>query len=84
MADLVDALAILDLRIDNANLVLKKRRQVTAGQVAILVDRSCENRSAVDAIPRGIVGSSTKKRDTKGGPADNHRSRLLSRAPTKP
>src|SRR5438552_12513213 len=50
-SDLVDAPAVLDLAVDQANAVLEERRQVAAGEVAVFIDRRGEDGAAVLKIP---------------------------------
>ena len=64
--------ARLDLAVDDADAVLEERRQVAAGEVAILVDGRGQHRAAVVAIPGGIIGAAAEERDAIGGPADDH------------
>ena len=72
MADLVDRLAVLVLGVDHAEAMLEERRQVAAGQVAVLVDRRGNHRAAVLPIPRRIVGAAAEKGNPKRRSADNH------------
>ena len=59
--DLVDRMAVLDLRVDHADAVFEEGRQVAAGQVAVLVDRRGDHRAAVVPIPPRIIGSPAQK-----------------------
>ena len=52
--------------------MLEEWWQVTACNVAILVDGGRKHRSGVLAKPRGVVGTSAKEGDAKGGSADDH------------
>jgi hypothetical protein len=61
--DVVDPVAVLDLRVDDADLVLEEGRQVAAAEVAVLVDRGREHRAAVLAVPGGIVGTAPEEGD---------------------
>ena len=61
MLDLVQPLAVFNLGIHHADAVLEKRRQIAAGQVAILVDGRRQHRAAVLAIPRRIIRAAAKK-----------------------
>lgn len=74
VADLVNGLASFSLRVDNAELMVEKRGQITAGYVAILVDCCGENSTTVDAIPRGVVSPAAKEGNSKGSPRYDHRS----------
>ena len=53
--NLVDGLAILDLRIHHADAVLEERRQIAASQITVLVDRRGDDRAAMVAIPAGVI-----------------------------
>ena len=66
MLDLVMMADVLDTRIYDAVLVLKKRRQVPTTDVAVFVDSGCENGAAVLLIPSWIVGTSPKEGNAKG------------------
>src|SRR5437667_10837025 len=81
VTDVVDRHAVLDLRVDDADLVLEKRRQVTTRQIAVFVDRGRQHRTTVFAIPLGIVGAATEERDSKGCAADDHSGFLSSSYP---
>jgi hypothetical protein len=72
MFDLLGRLARFDLAVNDANPVLEKRRQMTAGEPAVFIDRRRQHRAAVDAIPGGIIGAAAEKRDAKRSPADDH------------
>src|SRR5947207_11975601 len=63
---------VLDLRIDDPVLVLEERRQMAAGDVAILVDRRRDDAAAVLLGPRRIVGSTAEERNAKGRACDDH------------
>ena len=72
MADLVDGLARLDLAVDDADAVLEERRQIAAGEVAILVDGGGQDGAAVLPIPARVVGAAAEEGDAEGGSADDH------------
>jgi hypothetical protein len=72
MRDLVRLLDALDLGINHAQAMLKKRRQISAGQIAILVDRRGQHATAMLAIPGGIIGAAPEERNPEWCPADNH------------
>jgi hypothetical protein len=55
MDDFVNLLAAFDFRINDADSMLEKRRQITACQVAVFVDCRREHRAAVLAIPGRII-----------------------------
>ena len=84
MGDLVDGLAVLHLGVDHAILVLEERRQIAAGDVAVLVDGGREDGAAVLPIPGRIVGAAAEEGDAKWGSADDHFSTLLDLCRTAP
>jgi hypothetical protein len=47
MLDLFEALHRFDLRVHDAQAMLEVRRQVAAGQVAVLVDRAGQDSAAM-------------------------------------
>src|SRR6185503_18414928 len=49
--DLIEGMAVLDLRIDEANRVLEERRQMPAGEIAILVDGRRQHCPTVLVVP---------------------------------
>ena len=55
--------------------MLEERRQVAAGDVAVLVDRRRQHRPAVLAVPRRVVRAPAEERDAEWRPADDHGSR---------
>ena len=63
---------VLNLRVNNAMFVLKKRRQMAATDVTILVDGRGQHRAAVLLIPSRVVGAAAEKRDAKWGAGDDH------------
>src|SRR4026207_2118200 len=73
MLDVVNPSPILDARVDDAEAVIEKRRQVARRDVAVLVDGGGEDLSAVGAIPRRIVRSSTEERNAERCTTDDHR-----------
>src|SRR5579863_167056 len=72
MLDLAVAADILNLRIRNAAVVLKKRGQPASGDVTRFVDRRGQHRAAMLAVPHGVVCAAAKKRDAKWGARDDH------------
>src|SRR5204863_7401666 len=72
MCDLADLLHVLDDRVDDAEAVIEKRRQLPHADVAVLVDRRRQDGAAVLAEPVGIVGASAKERHPKRRAADDH------------
>src|SRR5437867_1587503 len=72
MRDLINALAIFNTGIHNSDTMLKKRRQIPARDVTILVDGRSQYRAAMIAVPNGIVGAATEERDSKWGSANDH------------
>src|SRR4029077_15957225 len=78
VSDFLYTVAILDFRINDANLVLEKGRQITAAKIAIFVNCRRQHRSTIGAIPCRVVGSPAEKRNTKWRPANDHGSTLHS------
>ena len=72
MLDLVNPLHILNNRIHNAVLMLKKRREISTANMAILIDRGRQHDPAMLLIPGGIVCTATEKRNAERGPGDDH------------
>ena len=67
---------ILDFGIGNTAVILKKRRQPAAGDVAVLVDRGGQYRAPVLAVPNGVVSTPAKKRNPEWSAGRNHVFRL--------
>src|SRR6266849_8488790 len=63
---------ILNFRIRNAAVIFKKRRKGPTGDVTAFIDRRGQDGSTMFAVPDGVVGASTKKRDAEWGAGDNH------------
>jgi hypothetical protein len=61
MNDVLDASTIFNTRINKANSMLEKGRQVSTGKIAIFVDGSAEHRTAMIAVPYGIIGTAAKE-----------------------
>jgi hypothetical protein len=61
MLNFLDAFRILYARINNSVLVIKERREMATGNVAVLVYGRRKDRSPVLLKPSGIVGPATKK-----------------------
>ena len=59
--NLVDMQYVLYERINDAMLMLEKWREAAASNVAILVNRGRQYRSAVLAEPPGIIGTTPEK-----------------------
>ena len=72
MPDVVHRVARLNVAIDDADAMLKERRQMATSEVAIFVDGGRENGAAVRVIPRRIIRSAAEKGDAVGRSADNH------------
>ncbi len=62
------------LGVDDAVPVLKKRGQITATDIAVLVDRGGQNRTAVFLVPGRVIGSPAEKRDPERRSTDDHSS----------
>ena len=63
---------VLDLAVDDADAMLEERRQIAAGEIAVLVDGGRQHRAAVLAIPGGVVGAAAEEGDSEGSSADDH------------
>src|SRR5262245_13643928 len=72
MSKLIDGGACLDLAINQANAVLEERGQVTAGEIAVLVDAGRQHSAAMAPVPRRVVGAAAKEGNAKRRPADDH------------
>src|SRR6185436_8552362 len=72
MLDFVDRLTVLDPRIDDAEVVFEKGREVARRDMAVLIDRGRDHLPAVSSIPRGVVGPASEKRDSIWRAADDH------------
>src|SRR6185295_1154854 len=70
--DLVERLAVLDQRVDDAEAVLEEGRQMPAREVAVLVDGGREYRPPMHAGPRGIVRATPEERDAERRATDDH------------
>src|SRR6266567_3842964 len=73
MLDLREVLHVLDLRVNDAILVLEEGWQIAAADVAVLIYGGGEHDAAVTLVPRWIVRSSAKERDAERGASDDHR-----------
>src|SRR4051812_38048510 len=80
MLDLGNFVDELDLRINDARLVLKERRQPPHRDVAILVDGGAEDRAAMLAKPSRVVGPAAEQRNAEGGAGDDHTARFIGSA----
>ena len=72
MLNLRDVAHQLDLGIDDARTMGKKRRQATHADVAIFVDGAADDRAAVLPEPARIIRSTAEEGDTKWCTADDH------------
>ena len=52
--------------------MFKKRRKITAREIAIFIDGRTQHRTTVVAVPCRVIGAATKERNTKRRPADDH------------
>jgi hypothetical protein len=59
--DLRIGLGLLDAGIGNARAMLEERRQITATDIAVFIDRGGQDRSAVLVKPYGIVRASAEE-----------------------
>ena len=53
-------------------LVLKKGRQVTAANITIFIDGSGQNTATILMVPLWVIGSTTKKGNSKWSFANDH------------
>ena len=70
--DFGDLLDEFDLRIDDAVPVREKWRKPTHADVGVFVDRGADDRAAMLAEPRRIVGSATEERNSEWRTTDDH------------
>src|SRR5262245_60733607 len=61
MLDLIDRLTAFDCRIDHVDPMIEERRQISARQIAILVDRPAKHDTAVLPIPGRVVGTAAEE-----------------------
>src|ERR1700722_6472780 len=80
MLDLAVAIDVLNFRIRNPAVVLEKRGQIAARDIAGLIDRRGKHGATMLAIPDRIVGAAAKKRDSKWGARDDHEVSKISRS----
>lgn len=66
MLDLLIAIDVLDPRIGNPGPVVEKGRQMTATDIAVLVDGRRKHGTAMLPKPHRIVGAASQERDPKG------------------
>jgi len=66
------ALAVLDPGVDQPDSVLEERWQITAREIAVLVNRGSKHRPTVITVPAGIVRATAEERNAKWGSAYNH------------
>jgi hypothetical protein len=71
MADLLDRMTVLDLGVHHTDFVLEEGRQIPARQIAVFIDRRCEDSPAMLAIPGGIVRSTPEERNAVWSSADD-------------
>src|SRR5262245_12970980 len=72
MRDLGNLADVFDERVDDPELVRKKRRQLADADVTVLINRRSEHGSAMFAIPARVIGSAAEKRDPERGSTDDH------------
>src|SRR5213082_3430794 len=80
MLDLRNPINGFLLPINEAMLVVEERRQPSAADVAVLVDRRGENCAAMAAIPLRIIAPPAEERDSERGAADDHDDRIETRS----
>src|SRR5580692_587748 len=71
---------ILNFRIGDATEVLEERRQPSASDVAVLVDRGRQYRSPVLPRPNGVIRTASEKRNAKWRACDYHSFKPSSRS----
>jgi hypothetical protein len=64
--------ARFDMAIHNTPTMLEERRQMSASEIAIFIDRRGEDSAAMSAIPRGIVGAAAEEGEAIGSATDDH------------
>src|SRR5690242_12650643 len=72
MTDLSVVNDVFDFRIRNAAVVLEKRWQPPAGDVAALIDGGGQHGPAELTVPNGIIGSATKERNSERRTSNDH------------
>lgn len=73
MDDRIICADVLHLRVGDATVVLKERRQPAAGDVARLVNRGGEHGAAMFTVPNWIICSAAEERNAKWSAGDNHK-----------
>jgi hypothetical protein len=72
VSDFIKSLAGLGLGIHDTEAVFKKRRKITARNIAVFVDRRGQDGTAVHTIPSWVVGATAHKRDAKWRASNYH------------
>src|SRR5712691_9442084 len=70
--DVLHRLRLFALVVADQVLEVMIWRQIAAGDVAVLVDRGAQHCPTVLAIPSGIVGPASEKRNSERRSADDH------------
>src|SRR6516162_8822769 len=63
---------IFVFRIQNTAVVLKKRRQPSASDIATLIDRGRQHRAAVVPVPERVIGPAAEEGNAKGSASYYH------------
>ncbi|MBV9190012.1 MAG: hypothetical protein JOZ85_05985 [Betaproteobacteria bacterium] len=57
-------------------LVIEEGRQLSAADVAVLIDRSGENGATMLTVPLRVIAPPAEERDPERGAADDHDDRI--------
>jgi hypothetical protein len=77
VTDFVNVSDKFRLGVDNTVLMLKERWQAAAGNVTVFVYGGAQHGTAIFPVPDRIIGATTKERNAKRSPTDNHLTPLL-------
>ena len=72
VSDFIKSRAGLGLGIHDTELVFKKRRKITAGNIAVFVDRHHQAEPPCTRYQAGVVGPTASKRDAKWRASHSH------------
>src|SRR5688572_6511983 len=72
MLDFINGLAVFNFGINNADLMFEERRKIAAAEITIFINGGSKNFAAMLAVPNGIIGAASKKRNAKRCAANNH------------
>src|SRR6266404_5758092 len=65
-------MTVLYFRINQAEPMFEKGRQISAGKIAVLIDRGCQDRASVLTIPGGVIRAAAKEGYAIGSSAYDH------------